>query len=179
MPDALLRTLKQLKPFVSPEEEAFIGLQVAAQRVLDPWELCLKSHAGLSAAQYNVLRILRGAVPDSLTTGGVANRLISRLPDVTRLIGRLVQRGLVCREPDESDRRVVRVRITPAGLDLLEELDDSVDSMLQRILGHLGEPRLRQLSLILDELIEGLECEQGVALDKKQATERNEGGSDA
>jgi DNA-binding MarR family transcriptional regulator len=181
MANALLRTLKQRKPFASPAEEAFMGLQVAAQRLLDPWELYLKSHAGISAAQYNVLRILRGAVPDSLTIGGVAERLISRLPDVTRLIGRLAQRGLVCRERDESDRRVVRVRITSAGLDLLEELDDSVDPMLGRILGHLGEPRLRHLNLILDALIEGLERGRGVALDrdKKKATGRHEGGSDA
>lgn len=178
MTNALLRALKQTKPFASPEEEAFIGLQIAAQRALDPWELFLKSHADISAAQYNVLRILRGASPDQLTTGGVAERLISRLPDVTRLIGRLVQRDLVCRERDESDRRVVRVRITPAGLDLLEELDDSVDLMLRRILGHLGDAELRQLNHLLDRLIGGFERGEGVAHQEK-TIERQEGGTDA
>lgn len=175
---AVLRALKQSTPFASAEEEAFIGLQIAAQRVLDPWELFLKSRAGITAAQYNVLRILRGASPAALTTGGVAERLISRLPDATRLIGRLVQRDLVCRERDDSDRRVVRVRITPTGLALLEDLDHSVDLMLGRILGHLGEPALQQLNLLLNELIEGLEPGRGVALEK-QTNERHDGGTDA
>ena len=85
----------------------------------------LKEH-GVTAPQYNVLRILRGAGPDGLTGTGLAGAMITRVPDVTRLVDRLEKVGLVRRERCREDRRVVHVRIEPAGLALLARLDAPV-----------------------------------------------------
>ena len=102
--------------------------------------------SGLSSTQYNVLRILRGAGPDGLTCGEIAERMLTRDPDVTRLLDRIESRGFISRWRDENDRRVVRTSITTAALDLLNELDPSVNDLHHRQLGHLGEKQLKDLS---------------------------------
>lgn len=105
----------------------------------------------LSFAQYNVLRILRGAGTDGLTCGGVSERLIQHDPDVTRLLDRLEKRSLIERHRDQKDRRVVRTAITDAGLALLAQLDEPVDAVHEQQLGHLSEPRLKELMALLEE----------------------------
>ena len=105
--------------------------------------------ADLSPAQYNVLRILRGS-PDGLTCGEVANRMITRDPDITRLFDRVEKRGLISRARDDKDRRVVLTRIAPEGLELLATLDGPVRDMHRKLLGRLGTDRL----LALRELLE-------------------------
>jgi len=95
-----------------------------------------------------VLRILRRA-PDGLSCGEIANRMITRDPDITRLLDRLEKRGLISRCREARDRRTVLVRITPAGLELAAELDEPVQSAHRAQLGHLGEKRLRELSELL------------------------------
>ena len=117
--------IRQRKPFVSLEEEVFLGLQRTASLLLQALGRELKGH-DLTPAQYNALRILRGAEPDAAASGGltcseIGERLVSPGPDVTRLLDRLEQRGLVLRQRDAGDRRVVRARITAAGLALLAE----------------------------------------------------------
>jgi DNA-binding MarR family transcriptional regulator len=102
------------------------------------------------------LRILRGADGEALTCGDIGERLVTPGPDVTRLLDRLEGRGLVARLRDETDRRVVRARITEQGLDLLAELDTPVEHGLRRLLGPLGEERLRTLIQLLDRVREGL-----------------------
>jgi len=104
-----------------------------------------KAH-DLSLTQYNVLRILRGAGPEGATCGHVAGHLIQHDPDVTRLLDRLDRRGLIARGRDTKDRRVVRTRITDAGLALLAELDAPVDALHKRQLGHVSEARLDTLA---------------------------------
>ena len=74
----------------------------------------IKSH-GLTGAQYNVLRILRGAEPEGLLCRGISERMISRDPDITRLLDRMEKRGLITRERQTEDRRVIKTRITPEG----------------------------------------------------------------
>ena len=155
MTTSLHRALKQTAPFASPEQQAFIGLQVAAQRVLDPWAIQLRELADLSPAQYNALRILRGAGEAGLTSGGVSDRLISRLPDVTRLLDRLQRRGLVKRRRSRSDRRVVRVYLSDLGLSTLAQLDEAADAVPRKLLGRLGAANLRQLNDLLGEIIAG------------------------
>jgi DNA-binding MarR family transcriptional regulator len=150
MSRALSQEIHQQKPFVSLEEEAFLGLQRTASLLLQSLGRELKGH-DLTPAQYNTLRILRGAGPDSLTCGEIGERLVSPGPDVTRLLDRLEQRGLVTRLRDAEDRRVVRARITEKGLDLLATLDEPVGRMLGRLLGNLGEERLRTFVSLLDE----------------------------
>jgi len=104
----------------------------------------------LLATQYNVLRILRGA-PLGLPCGEIANRMITRDPDVTRLLDRLKKRGLIARKRDPKDRRTVMGQITRAGLDLLGRLDAPVVEMHRSQLGHLGRQRLRDLAQLLRE----------------------------
>lgn len=150
MSRALSQEIHQQKPFVSLEEEAFLGLQRTASLLLQSLGRELKGH-DLTPAQYNTLRILRGAGPDALTCGEIGERLVSPGPDVTRLLDRLEQGGLVTRLRDAEDRRIVRARITEKGLDLLATLDEPVGRMLGRLLGNLGQERLRTFVSLLDE----------------------------
>lgn len=106
---------------------------------------------GLTPTQYNALRILRGAEPEGLGRNEVRDRLIARVPDATRLLDRLGEMGLVVRAREGDDRRVVRARITRAGLELLAGLEDVVQRLHRRQLGHLGERKLRTLVNLLAE----------------------------
>lgn len=122
-------------------------LQVVTEHDRDLVELLKPSD--LSPAQYNVLRILRGAGPTGATCGDVTGRLVKHDPDVTRLLDRLERRALTVRSRDASDRRVVRTRITKAGLKLLAELDEPVDALHERQLGHMDERELAELRALL------------------------------
>src|SRR6266496_218790 len=102
----------------------------------------------LSANQYNVLRILRGS-PEGLPCGEIANRMITRDPDITRLLDRLEKRDLISRCRETKDRRMVVARITPQGLKLLARLDEPVQEMHRKQLGHLGAVRLKELEDLL------------------------------
>jgi DNA-binding MarR family transcriptional regulator len=103
----------------------------------------------LSPTQYNVLRILRGA-PEGLACGEIAGRMITRDPDITRLLDRLEKRALISRSREANDRRMVMARITPGGLKLLARLDKPVQEAHRRQLGHLGRRRLGALTRLLD-----------------------------
>src|SRR5919108_1101542 len=98
--------IHQTKPFASLEEEAFLNLQRTADALLHGLEAALKP-AGLSPSQYNVLRILRGAEAEGLACREVGERMVTRDPDITRLLDRLEARGLVMRARDREDRRVI------------------------------------------------------------------------
>jgi DNA-binding MarR family transcriptional regulator len=103
---------------------------------------------GISPTQYNVLRILRGA-PEGLPCGEIASRMITRDPDITRLLDRLERRGLISRSREVRDRRTVVARITSNGLKLLARLDEPVQDVHRKQLGHLGRQRLRALTSLL------------------------------
>jgi DNA-binding MarR family transcriptional regulator len=103
----------------------------------------------LSANQYNVLRILRGA-HDALPCGEIASRMITRDPDITRLLDRLEKRGLISRCRETKDRRMVMAGITPEGLKLLSRLDEPIEEAHRKRLGHLGRERLRTLTELLE-----------------------------
>jgi len=92
-----------------------------------------------------VLRILRGAGAGGLCRNEIRDRLVSQVPDVTRLLDRLESSGLIERERGTEDRRLVSTRITPAGLSLLDRLDEPVVEMHRQLLGHLSEAQLRSL----------------------------------
>ena len=102
----------------------------------------------LSPTQYNVLRILRGA-PEGLTCGEIGQRMITRDPDITRLLDRLEKRGLIARWRDVKDRRIVLARITPEGLKMLHRLDEPIQEGHRKRLGHLGQERLKALCELL------------------------------
>ena len=132
----------------SLEEDAFVSLQRTADLLARKGEKVLGS-ADVSPTQYNVLRILRGS-PDGLPCREVASRMITRDPDVTRLLDRLEKRGLISRRRETKDRRVVLARITPEGLNLLSGLDEPVLEMHRQQLGHMGRERLRGLIEVLE-----------------------------
>ena len=150
MTTRIAQELKQKAPFSSLEQEVFLGLRLATARVVDPWATFLKTAAELSLIQYNVLRILRGSHPDKLACSAIADRLVSRDPDITRLVDRLSKRGLVKRSPGRKDRRVVEVSITKNGLEVLGELDAHAQRMPRAFLGQLGTEKLRQLRSLLE-----------------------------
>jgi DNA-binding MarR family transcriptional regulator len=132
-----------------PEESAFLDLLRTTDMLSRGLVGILKSE-GLTATQYNVLRILRGA-GEALSCSEVANRMITRDPDVTRLLDRLEKRGLISRCRETKDRRTVMARITPEGLKLLVRLDEPVHEAHRQQLGHLGRKRLRALTDLLRE----------------------------
>lgn len=133
----------------SPEESVFLALLRTAD-VLSRGLAHVLKNEDLSSNQYNVLRILRGA-PEGLACGEIANRMITRDPDITRLLDRLEKRELISRRRETKDRRMVLTRITPAGLKLLAELDEPVQNAHREQLGHLGKERLKALTELLHE----------------------------
>ena len=112
-----------------------------------------KAH-GLSTPQYNVLRILRGARGDDLSCHEVGERLLKRVPDVTRLLDRLEQRGLIERWRCKEDRRVVRTRITTSGLGLVDSIDEPLQRLVADQFTGFSERKLTQLDRLLDALLD-------------------------
>jgi DNA-binding MarR family transcriptional regulator len=156
MPGVVAHALKQQKPFSSPEQEILLGLRMAAARVVEPWARFLKTTAQLTTHQYNVLRILRGSHPARLACSDIAERMIERDPDITRLVDRLERRGLVKRSRSRQDRRVVEVSITDKGLVLVRGLDAHVQRLPKALLGRLGAERVDQLATLLEAVISEL-----------------------
>jgi DNA-binding MarR family transcriptional regulator len=141
--------IRQHKPFESLEQEALLNVLRTADVLMQRLTAVLKPF-NLSHSQYNVLRILRGAGAEGLACQDVAERMITRDPDITRLLDRLEARGLVTRTRDQKDRRVVVARITPEGERLLEALDQPIAEVDRRPFQHLGEQRLRTLIQLLE-----------------------------
>jgi len=135
--------------FDSLQQEAFLNLWRTYDR-MRAFEDDLFSSHGLTAQQYNALRLLRAEHPATLPTLVVAARLVSRAPDITRLLDKLQERGLVKRERPAGNRRVVEVGITTAGLELLEKLAGQVRECHQRQMGHLSHAQLRELIALLE-----------------------------
>jgi DNA-binding MarR family transcriptional regulator len=146
----LREELKQNRPFGTLEEEVLVGVARTADALQSELAAVLKK-GGVSATQYNVLRILRGAGASGLACGEIGERMVARDPDLTRLLDRLEARQLVTRARDGTDRRVVTTRISEAGLALLSALEEPLQATIRRLLGHMGEGRLRTLATLLDE----------------------------
>jgi DNA-binding MarR family transcriptional regulator len=106
----------------------------------------------LSPTQYNVLRILRGAGEAGVSCKDVAARLVTRDPDITRMMDRLEKRGLLTRDRDKADRRVVTHKLTPAGLELVNELDRPIEALHRKAMRHVKPERLRELIGLLEEV---------------------------
>jgi DNA-binding MarR family transcriptional regulator len=136
--------------FDSLEQEAFLNLWRTYDR-LHVREEELFSRQELTPQQYNALRLLRGEEGGKLPTLALAARLVSRAPDITRLLDKLEERGLIKRERPPENRRMVLIGLTVAGRALLAELDQRVRECHVRQLGHLSEEKLRQLIELLQE----------------------------
>ena len=131
----------------NPEEAAYLNLLRTTDMLSRPVTDLLKGE-DLSQTQYNVLRILRGS-PDGLACGEIGNRMITRDPDITRLLDRMEKRKLISRCRETEDRRMVLARMAPDGLKLLARLDRPVQDTHRKLLGHLGRERLRTLEDLL------------------------------
>jgi DNA-binding MarR family transcriptional regulator len=150
-PKTLRDELKMGKPFKSVEEEAVLSiartaavLEHAGAEALKPFKLTI--------TQYNVLRILRGAGDAGLCRNAVGERLVTKVPDVTRLLDRMEAAGLIVRQRGGEDRRYVATRITEKGLKLLDKIDRELPAIHGRQLGHVGQKRLRELIALLEEV---------------------------
>jgi DNA-binding MarR family transcriptional regulator len=133
------------------QDRVFVALLQTADALSQEAEQLLKA-AGLTGTQYNVLRILRGAEPEGLPCRGIGDRMISHDPDMTRLLDRMEKRGLITRERQTDDRRVVKTRITPQALRLLKTLDQPVHELHKRQFRHMPATRLKILSRLLEEV---------------------------
>jgi DNA-binding MarR family transcriptional regulator len=140
--------IKQTRPFESLEQEALLSIDRTAAVLMHAFAEELKAH-GITPTQFNVLRILRGAGPAGLCRTDIRERLVAQVPDVTRLLDRMEEAGLVARARDAADRRLVTTRITPRGLRLLARLDRPVVAMHARQLGHMSRQQLRTLVELL------------------------------
>jgi DNA-binding MarR family transcriptional regulator len=144
---SLQQEIKKRSPFECSEQEAFLNLSRTADRLGADFARLFKEH-GISASQYNVLRILRGA-DQALPCLEVAARMITQLPDITRLVDRLEASGLVERTRTPEDRRVVLIGITEQGVALLNTLDKPVVALHRQQLGHLTPAELAELNRLL------------------------------
>lgn len=147
-PDAI--ATRKATRFDSLEQEVFLNLWRTYDR-LKQLEDALFSRFDLTPQQYNVLRLLRAGHPETLPTLILARRLISRAPDITRMLDKLEQMGLVARERRAENRRVVKVGITEAGLALVEKMAEPLRACHQKQLGHLAEEDLTKLRDLLRE----------------------------
>jgi DNA-binding MarR family transcriptional regulator len=129
------------------EEVAYVELLRTADQLTRGVVATLKTE-DLTSAQYNVLRVLRGC-PEGLPCGEIARRLITREPDITRLLDRMEKRGLISRCREAKDRRTVKTRITDAGLAAVNRLNEPVYAIHDQQLGHLSQQQLETLTELL------------------------------
>lgn len=145
--------IKQTKPFASREEEALLNLQRTAQHLDWRWAEMLKPW-DLTPAQYNALRILRGAGKAGLACSEIGARMVTQDSDITRLLDRLEKKGWVARARDGKDRRVVTARATKKAFELLAELDGPAAEFAKKCMKGLNPRRLEELNESLERLRE-------------------------
>jgi DNA-binding MarR family transcriptional regulator len=151
MTRSLQDELRQNRPFKSLEEEALLSIVRTSAVLMDEFERLLRPY-GITATQYNVLRILRGSEPHGLSRNELRDRMLTRMPDVTRLLDRMEDAGSVQRVRGEEDRRLVTTRITPSALELLAKLDPIVAADQKRRFRGASERDLRSLIYLLATL---------------------------
>ncbi len=135
------------------EDQTFIALLKAADALAQEAEQLLKAN-GLTGAQYNVLRILRGAEPEGLACSTIGERMISHDPDMTRLLDRMEKRSLITRQRQSDDRRVVKTRITSSGLEILKRLEQPIRELHRHQFHHMAPARIRTLAGLLSEILQ-------------------------
>jgi DNA-binding MarR family transcriptional regulator len=145
------RTKSSSSAALTLENQIFVALLKAADSLASEADQLMKA-SGLTSAQYNVLRILRGAGPEGLPCNTIAERMISRDPDMTRLLDRMEKRELITRERQKEDRRVVKARITDEGLKLLGKMDTPMRELHKGQFAHMTSARLKSLMDLLVEV---------------------------
>lgn len=151
------------RPFTSVEEEALLSIFTTYDLLSRDLHQALRRH-GLTMAQFNVLRILRGAGDDGLPLMTIARRMIVRYPNVTRLTDRLEADGLMRRVRCTEDRRVVRAFISDAGRGIIAELDDEIDDLNVQLMRGADPSKLKKLIDILESVRDPLNRRDGNGL---------------
>lgn len=154
MPGKLQKEIRQTKAIRLLEEEASLNIVRTSDFLMAKFTEVLKPY-GLSATQYNVLRILRGARDAGVTCKDVGSRMLTRDPDITRLMDRLEKRGLLTRDRAKEDRRFVSIRLTEAGIKMVNEMDHPIERMHQSLMRHMTAEQLRALVGLLEEVRSG------------------------
>lgn len=172
---SLKEELHLRRPFSSIQEEALLSVFITWDLLYRNLQKVMRRH-GVSLAQYNVLRILRGAGADGIPLMAIARRMIVRYPNVTRLTDRLETDGLIQRERSMKDRRVVRAVVTPAGLDLLAKLDGQVESLNVHLMRGADEAEIRRLIEILAAVRSPLRSDEEMAFPHGNGTPSTNGG---
>jgi MarR family transcriptional regulator, organic hydroperoxide resistance regulator len=144
MTSRLQAELKQTKPFPRRSSEALLSVLRTAALLEHQLNEVLRPY-GITDLQYNVLRILRGAGPNGWCGREISERLVSKVPDVSRLLDRMESMQLIRRERDETDRRHVTARITPKGLRVLEEATVQLDAFERERFGHFDADLLQHI----------------------------------
>jgi DNA-binding MarR family transcriptional regulator len=152
---ALYHEIHQTRPFRSLEEEAYIAIRLTSQLMDQPWVRYLRKTEGISPSQYNLLRILRGAGASGRTMREIAERMINRDPDVTRLADRTVKLRLARRLRNADDRRVGKLYISEKGRAMLARLDEAVHLFLKQAMAGLDASQLRTLRDLLGKVRAG------------------------
>lgn len=150
MGEGLTRRIKQAQ-FENPLQEAVLNLLVAAGHVRERLDKVCFEH-GVTHPQYNVLRILRGAHPAGYPRCEIARRMLEKAPDVTRLIDKLEDQGLVERGRSEEDRRLSMTIITRKGLQLLEQIQPDMRQVMNYLADRISLKDRRELSRICEGL---------------------------
>lgn len=150
MPAGQLQSeLKKRHPFETPEQEAILNVLRTGDQYQNRFGRLFREF-GLTASQYNVLRILRGE-GQPLPSLEIADRMIQVVPAITGLIDRLEQQQMVRRRRCTEDRRVVYVELTDEGRQVLAELDAPVEALHRRLIGHLSKSELKELNRLLEK----------------------------
>ncbi len=157
----LKREIGQERPFSSVEEEAFLNLLRTSDCIHRAFQRRIRSR-GVTSTQYNVLRILRGAQTQGLTCSAIGERMITEVPDITRLLARLKAMKLIRQQRDKRDRRVVWTQISTSGLELLSQMDPEIQQNPKDLLGHLTKAELGELIRLLERARES--CVRAVPL---------------
>jgi DNA-binding MarR family transcriptional regulator len=156
MERTLQTQLKKKNAFELPQEEVHLNIQRTFGVLMGPALKLLRQHR-LSPPLYNILRILRGAGSGGLPCSQIGERMVTRLPDVTRLLDRLEQAGRIKRDRSGEDRRVVTITLTAAGRQLVNKLDRPIAELHRQTLGHLTKKEMTDLNRLLVKARQQLE----------------------
>ena len=167
MANRILEEIRQTRPFENRRQEAALNILRTADALKRGLELLLKQH-GITPAQYNVLRILRGAGERGLHCGGIAERMITAEPDTTRLLMRMERLGLLVRRRDGNDRRMVTAFATERGLQVLDDVDEPLRELQHQQFALLSDNQIVELIAALEKVRESVDPLSHPAANKRR-----------
>jgi DNA-binding MarR family transcriptional regulator len=151
----LEKDIKQSKAFKNPVERTIVNIMFTNNKIREMQHQILKNH-DITYQQYNVLRILKGHLPEPITINGIIDRMLDKMSNASRLVDKLLQKGLVERTFRKDDRRACNVRLSSNGLDFLAKVNVDMDSKTSTI-NTLTNEEIESLNILLDKFRETCE----------------------